>query len=214
MFFFRTCATPLALQAQRVGGSAQEMDAACRSALTKFAKAHKSAGRLQFWCIAATLLSTRLQRKDLQALWIAVAISEPARSFPRLALSLRQLLFARGFGGCSLSVGLPADHDSSGSTHTAVSSCCQCASMRVCPGTAPRVAKVPVRKSRDSGSPQREVHVPEWVALIPIPSRQVDANRHKYRYARLRHRLGFTYASLRLHVMLRYAWHRLLVCFT
>ena len=35
----RTCVTPLALQAQRVGGSAREMDADCRLALTKLAKA-------------------------------------------------------------------------------------------------------------------------------------------------------------------------------
>ena len=44
----RTCITPLALQAQRVGGSAREMDAACRSALTKLAKAHTSTEWLQF----------------------------------------------------------------------------------------------------------------------------------------------------------------------
>ena len=110
-------------------------------------------------------------------MWIAVAISEPARWFPRLALSLRQLLFAREFGGCSLTVGLPADHDSSGSTHIAVSPCCQCASMRVRPGTAPRVAKVPVRTSRDSGSPQRELHVPEWVAYSVYPKEEMLESR-------------------------------------
>ena len=76
-----------------------------------------------------------------------------------------------------MTVGLPADHDSSGSTHLAVSPCCQCASMRVRPGTAPRVAKVPVRKSRDSGSPQREIHVPEWVAYSVYPKEEMLESR-------------------------------------
>ena len=126
-------------------------------------------------CRQLTLLSTCLHRKDLQALWIAVAISEPAHSLPRLALSLRQLLFVREFGGCTLTVGLPPDYN--GTTHNVVSPCCQCAPMCVHPGTAPRVAKVPVRKSRDSGSPQRETHVPEWVAYSVYPKEEMLESR-------------------------------------
>ena len=49
--------------------------------------------------------------------------------------------------------------------------------MRVRPGTAPRVVKVPVRKSRDRGSPQWEIHVPEWVAYSVYPKKEMLESR-------------------------------------
>ena len=49
--------------------------------------------------------------------------------------------------------------------------------MRIRPGRAPRVAKVPVRKSRDSGSPQREIDVPEWVAYSVYPKEEMLESR-------------------------------------
>ena len=171
----RTCITPLAMQAQQVEGSAREMNLACRSALEKLTKAHKCSEQLQFWCFAATLLCTRLSRKDIKALWIAVALPGPARLFPRLALSLRQLLFAREFGGTPLSVALPADHDSTGLSYHTVSPCCQCACMRV--REAPRVVKVTVRKSRSIDSPQWEIKVPEWVAYSVYPKKEMIKSR-------------------------------------
>ena len=173
----RTCIVPVALQAQQVSGSSRAMNLACRSTLEKLTKARFALRQLRFWCLASTLLCTRLSRSDLAALWQAVAFSELGRAFPKLALSLRQMLFAQEFGGCKLTVALPADHDHSGIKHYTLSPCCQCASMILHPGEGPRVTPVTVSKSREVGSPHWEIAVPEWVANSVYPKKEMLESR-------------------------------------
>ena len=163
----RTCITPLALGAQTVAGSHQEMVAATRETLQKLSNAKAALERLSFWCFASVLLSTRLTRVDLQALWRALAFSTVGRLVPRLALSLRQLMFAQEFGGCTLTVVAPVL--ASGGSHGwhTLSPCCQCPSMLTRPGTGPRRAIATLKFTGpkwvgDEGC--REIKVPEWVA--------------------------------------------------
>ena len=93
----RTCVTPLALAVQRVAGSRREKDQVCHSALEKLTEAKAALEKLRFWWFTSVLLCTRLRRADLKALWGALAFSAAGRAFPRLALSLRQIMFAREF---------------------------------------------------------------------------------------------------------------------
>ena len=159
----RTCITPLALAAQDVAGSHREMVVAIRQTLQKLSNAKAALERLSFWCFASVLLSTRLSKRDLQALWRALAISTVGRLVPRLALSLRQLMFVQEFGGCTLTVVAPAllaDPRGRGGLHT-LSPCCQCPSMLMRPGTGPRRAKATLKRPSAEAV---EVKVPEWVA--------------------------------------------------
>ena len=153
------------------------MDQSCRSAFEKLGKAKAALEKLQFWSFASVLLCTRLTREDLKACWRALAFSAVGRAFPRLAVSLRQMLFAQEFNGCTLTMAIPADRDSSGFVLHTLSPVCQCTSMITRPGQGPRHATVTVRKKRARDSPQFEIEVPEWVAHSMYPVAQMLESR-------------------------------------
>ena len=158
--------TPLAMLSQKVEGSNRGDVVACRSSLEGLKSTAAALKRLQFWCFLVPCLCTHFSRPELQNLWRAVAYSVYSRWFPRLALCLRQLLFAREFGGCTLATCQPVLNQPRAQSNF-LAPFCQCASMRQRPNRGAwdahwRRAVVTLR--RKDGSHPREVKVPEWVA--------------------------------------------------
>ena len=170
---FRTCVTPLAMLSQAVEGGSRAMDVACRTSLENLTKAKAALEKLQFWCFAATLLCTRLSRQDLQSLWRAVAFSQCGRSFPRLAVSLRQLLFAQEFGGCTLNPSPSAQHLPAAESNFLAPFCqCPCMRRRRCP-LMEQTPLTRVRVARKDGSCVRFINVPEWVGNSAYPRKEM-----------------------------------------
>ena len=166
---------PIAMMSQEVNVSSVRITRECREAHWKIVRARSLLERLRIWCFCSALLVTMLSRSDCRNLWEVLRFSELGRSFPRLVASLRPLIHAQEFAGCSLSVSLPAQDDMGGFRHRTVSPRCQCSAMANRQSSSRRV-RVGLRSADsifDTGAPLKMIWVPEWVAYSEYSTSEI-----------------------------------------